>query len=127
MHYQRLKKTGSTDAQRCADGTPEERFWRFVEKAGVNECWLWTGVKSNSGRGRLKVDGKFVTAYRLSYEMHKGPIPSGLVVMHSCDNAACVNPAHLLAATQKENLRDARLKGRRAARPDEFDPQIRIA
>lgn len=36
----------------------------------------------------------------------------GLVVMHTCDNPRCINPDHLRAGTQKENMADRFRKGR---------------
>jgi hypothetical protein len=90
-------------------GTPGERFWRYVEK--TEACWLWTGgCRSRGGYGNLgNVDGKTVPAHRFSYEMHRGPIPEGLVVDHLCRETKCVNPDHLEAVTVQENSRRAAL------------------
>ncbi len=49
---------------------------------------------------------------RYSYELHYGPIPEGKVILHLCDNLKCVNPAHLQAGTQKENVHDSMQKQR---------------
>ncbi|WP_165924021.1 HNH endonuclease signature motif containing protein [Paraburkholderia sp. BL9I2N2] len=53
-----------------------------------------------------------MTAYRASYIMHKGEIPSGYVVRHKCDDPACVNPEHLELGTQKDNCADKVLRNR---------------
>jgi hypothetical protein len=51
--------------------------------------------------------------YRQMYIMYKGPIPTGLVVRHDCDNRGCINPAHLRLGTHADNVRDAIERGRR--------------
>ena len=90
------------------------RFWRFVQKAGPDECWLWTGGKQGKGYGQFyRAKHQPVGAHRFSWELANGePVPPGRMVMHSCDNPPCVNPAHLSVGTCRDNLRDCAAKGR---------------
>lgn len=66
-------------------------------------CWLWTAAQLN-GYGAIKVDGRFRGAHRVSYELHKGQIPVGLVLDHLCRVPFCVNPDHLEPVTIGENI-----------------------
>lgn len=88
---------------------PVERFWKFVDKSG--DCWIWTGTKS-CGYGMFWDGESHVRATRFVYRITKGPLEPGKVIMHSCDNPACVNPSHLTQGTYQENLLDASRKGR---------------
>jgi len=92
------------------------RFFRKVQKAEGDQCWLWTGYRDRDGYGKLRLGGgeRRVLAHRLSYELHKKPIPKGLCVCHSCDNPPCVNPAHLWTGTNDANREDSIAKGRNA-------------
>lgn len=94
---------------------PEERFWTNVVKCD-DGCWRWTGSKTDKGYGRIGINGKTVKAHRYSYEIHhpitKPMNENELVILHRCDNPACVNPAHLRLGTQQDNIDDKMIKGR---------------
>ena len=90
----------------------EELFWKKVEK--TDWCWEWTAARNSDGYGFYCLYGKLFRAHRLSWVFVHGPIPRGLCVLHKCDNPPCVNPGHLFLGTQKDNIRDCQMKGRKA-------------
>jgi hypothetical protein len=92
-----------------------ERFWEGVRKLpGEDACWLWTrGKRGSNGYGNFKVDGKSTGTHIFSFELHNGRKPNGLV-MHTCNEPACVRPEHLVEGTCKQNLEYAASLGRMA-------------
>ena len=81
----------------------------FVREDG---CWMFLGPWNSHGYGHLSYDAHVYRAHRVSWELHKGPIPDNLNVLHKCDNRWCVNPEHLFLGTLKDNADDMRAKGR---------------
>ena len=91
----------------------EELFWRYAVCKDSDECWVWQG-STNGFYGIIQhPEPRFnVGAHRVSYMIHHGEIKPGLSVLHKCDNPKCVNPSHLFAGTQKQNMVDMVSKGR---------------
>lgn len=87
----------------------DERNYRIDPKTN---CWNWTRNIGKNGYGRLMINYVSIYAHRYSYQLHKGDIPKGLFVCHSCDNRRCVNPNHLWIGTHTDNVRDMFSKGR---------------
>ena len=75
-------------------------------KWDTDECIEFKGTISNAGYGQLTLNYKPITAHRYSYMVHIGDIPEGLSILHKCNNKPCINPRHLYAGTQSENMAD---------------------
>ena len=96
------------------DNSLTTRFFTKVEKA-PSGCWEWIASKTADGYGQFRYPTSTSTtkrAHRASYDYFYGGIPEGKQVNHHCDNPGCVNPAHLYAGTQQENVDDLMARGR---------------
>lgn len=74
----------------------------------------------------VQVDGVFVFVHRLSWILHKGPIPTGMFICHHCDNRPCVNPEHLFMGTKQDNSDDCKAKNRLARLKGELNGNSRL-
>jgi len=82
-----------------------------------NGCWIWQkqlhyhypyGITTFTENGRKSKQ----PAHRVSYKVFVGKIPKGLYILHQCDEPRCINPDHLHAGTQKQNMKEMRERNR---------------
>ncbi len=114
-------------AHQAVVNSPEKRklrFWRKVDKNGplpdqaisyyfgLSRCWTWKGSVDKDGYGQCGFQRKNIRAHRVSYTLCVGEIPTEKSILHRCDNPRCVNPDHLWAGSNEENVNDMILKGR---------------
>jgi len=103
-HYNQMKKDGRLHEFPIL-GPSDVTGARYIKKE--SGCWEWTGTRNGYGYGIFLLPGEVpIRAHRYFYEQSNGPIPDGLVVMHTCDNPPCVNPDHLRVGTKGDNNRD---------------------
>lgn len=99
-------KEASVLLLRNARVTFEKRVKRFTDG-----CWGWTGFFSNDpnhmcGYFLFTEGGTYyrTSAHQASYVIHKGSVPDGKIVYHTCLDRSCVSPKHLRAGTWRESV-----------------------
>lgn len=90
---------------------------RFLKRLpSGTDCWEWPGARNKAGYGVFVTGGRSnqtrYLAHRVSFVIHKGQLPDGMLVCHTCDNPPCCNPDHLFMGDGWANMRDAVAKGR---------------
>lgn len=82
----------------------------------INEttgCWEWNLTTDRGGYARMnyKENGKWrvlTNLHRHVFLAFNGKLlKSTPIVRHTCNNPSCINPAHLIRGTQKDNVDDA--------------------
>lgn len=89
----------------------KERLGRRHQVIPETGCHEWT-KSTSSGYGRVWDGERLWYAHRLMWTVHRGAIPEGYDVLHSCDNPRCINLRHLWLGTQQDNMLDKVRKGR---------------
>lgn len=111
-----LKKTGpESGAGLRREMFDADDFWKRVHHDAEDRCWYWAGGHKEAGYGTYYANGRSNAAHRVAYALHAGALAPGMTVRHKCDNPPCVNPNHLVAGTQTQNVQDRDERSRRQA------------
>jgi len=92
-----------------------------IERIPEAGCWIWSPATDSAGYAKARIQGVTYLAHRAVYALWYGPIPPGLVIDHLCQVKCCVNPSHLEAVTQPENVRRSHIFRRKTG----YSPHIR--
>lgn len=96
--------------------------FKLYDMAPGDACWTWAGSWGGGDRGDKErrpyfmADGKRMTAYKWVWELVNGPIPMGMMILHSCDHGGyptgCGQPKHMRLGTAQDNMDDMRIRQR---------------
>ena len=95
--YLRMWKYGSFD---LPPKPTREEIFRSSYVIAPSGCWIWLRALNSEGYGVLSN----VYAHRISYVLHKGPIPADKEIDHLCRVRRCCNPMHLEAVPRRVNF-----------------------
>lgn len=98
--------------QRRPDGMTIAQILATYSRPDPSGCRLWTRGVTGDGYGQFHCDGQYWLAHVAAYVVAYGPVPEGQLVRHTCDTPPCIESSHLLAGTQRDNIRDALDRGR---------------
>jgi HNH endonuclease len=91
-----------------------------------NGCWYCSAGGKEHRYGTIWFNNQSIGNHVASYLVHRGPIPHGILVCHTCDYSRCINPAHLFLGTHKDNMADMMNKGRNALRSGELNGRAKF-
>lgn len=104
--------------------TPLQRFESKLVPLVPSSCWTLDGAFDKDGYALFSYKNITRRGHRISWVLHHGEIPDGMLVCHSCDNPACVKPDHLFLGTHADNIADKVRKGRQAKGPTNANTKL---
>ncbi len=114
LRQYRRGEPGDTPILRVAPRhlTDAERFEFYRDRTPGQgphgDCYGWRGSVTARGYAQFKRKGATapIPGHVFAYEMTFGPVPTGLVVRHDCDNPPCTRPEHIRTGTNQDNSDD---------------------
>lgn len=97
---------------------------RLLAKTTIQDdgCWFCSAGGDESRYGTIWYLGSNISNHIASWMVHRGPIPIGLQVLHTCDVKRCICPEHLFIGTVGDNMQDKHAKGRHDPRYGALNP-----
>ena len=84
--------------------TDEQKLTDLLSNTVPNgECMEWTRCYNTDGYPRMYGN---VKVHRWVNQLFTGKDNTNYVVRHTCDNIRCINPQHLIAGTNLDNIKD---------------------
>jgi hypothetical protein len=85
-------------------------FWKKVDSSNPDGCWPWLGAAGSNGYGKARmINFNTRLAHVIAFTLAKSE-PTGMV-LHSCHNKICCNPAHLSTGNHSLNARQSIKQG----------------
>lgn len=116
------------DPQEALDLVNSAR-WAAPLDGAKDECWLWTAGLNSIGYADTSINGRHLVAHRVALVAHLGrdlrdAMEAGHVChdlayadgscvatdREFCDHRRCVNPAHLVEQSRRENVRAVNIR-----------------
>src|ERR1017187_5712075 len=95
-----------------------EKLELYSVRSASSGCIIWNGYLDKDGYGKLGFKYKSFYAHRAAWQVCHGPIPDGVLVLHSCDVPSCINPDHLFLGSHQDNVDDKVAKQRQTMGTD---------